>query len=108
MHGGGHAAYNGNEVWAFDINNSLWEKMYEPTPDSEYIFDPNYPGAIVTNGLPFRPMSRHTYDQIEFLQHKGGLFIFSGVTHEMSWVGVYPNQSSVPSDSSTYNLDTNE
>jgi hypothetical protein len=93
--GGGHDDYGGNEVWSFDTTTLKWTRMYEPDPESAYVlanYDPNEPGKLQASG---RPLSRHTYDNIEFIDHAGVMVTFNGYTVDSAHGGgeigmVYP------------------
>lgn len=58
--GGGHAAYNGNEIYAFDINTLQWSRLTDPTAspgnDHDALWDGN-------------PSSRHTYNGMAYIAH---------------------------------------
>jgi chitodextrinase len=78
--GGGHNDYGGNEVWAFDIDSQVLKRMYNPDPESAHTldnYDTNEPGKLQSSG---RPLSRHTYDNIEFVDHAGVMVTFGGYT----------------------------
>ena len=55
--GGGHAAYNGNEVYAFDVAAGHWSRLTEPSAT---------------------PPSVHSYDQLEYLPRQDALFAAGG------------------------------
>ena len=91
LFGGGHADYWGNEVWAWDIPTRAWRRLTEPTPRGRYAttrFDwDDKPGMFPNLGLP---VSRHTYDSVEFVDHLGLMFAagsstFSGNEREKLW-----------------------
>jgi hypothetical protein len=85
--GGGHCDYSGNEVWSFDIAGGTWTRLYAPDPDPPSLcpdgFDAKYPGAVFNPaGEPLadaRPLTRHTYDTVEWL----------GTSHELFVTGQY-------------------
>jgi hypothetical protein len=56
--GGGHAGYNGNEVYAFDLHDLKWHRLTDP--------DPVIPGTEYTD-LNRSPFAMHTYDGVEYL-----------------------------------------
>jgi hypothetical protein len=56
--GGGHAGYNGNEIYAFDLNDLKWHRLNDP--------DPVLPGTEYTD-LNVAPFAMHTYDGVEYL-----------------------------------------
>jgi hypothetical protein len=107
--GGGHCDYSGNEVWAYDTERNTWQQMYLPTPApsgtcNAFPFDPTYPGAIVSGGVPTRPQARHTYDQIEFMDAIGEAMVFSGPV----WGNNITDEAQkVPRDTWTYSFANN-
>ena len=85
--GGGHWDYWGNEIWAFDIPTLQWTRMYEPDPKPDTLtsgsFKAEYPGAVFypdTNEplSDARPLTRHTYDTVEYISAHG-VMISTGV-----------------------------
>lgn len=56
--GGGHAGYNGNEIYAFDLHDMKWHRLNDP--------DPVIPGTEYTD-LNKAPFAMHTYDGVEYL-----------------------------------------
>ena len=56
--GGGHAGYNGNEIYAFDLGDLKWRRLNDP--------DPVIPGTEYTD-LNKAPFAMHTYDGVEYL-----------------------------------------
>ncbi len=55
--GGGHAGYNGNEVYAFELADMKWHRLNDP--------DPVLPGTEYTD-LNKAPFAMHTYDGVEY------------------------------------------
>lgn len=55
LHGGGHAAYYGSEVYRFNLNTRLFERLTNPYPGP---FNWPYPTARYPDGSPCPP---HTY-----------------------------------------------
>jgi hypothetical protein len=103
LFGGGHWDYWGNEVVAFDIDTLTWKRMYEPVAEDGYAgnFDNNnFPGMLLDTR---RPMSRHTYDQMEFIDPPGVLFQFNGYT----WGDSGTPWCFMCDDSWAYDLSTN-
>jgi hypothetical protein len=89
MHGGGHAGYGGNEVYAFYVDTARWERLTAPSPLAQ---DPN-----VTEGTCLRPTdgpkpeSIHTYDAFEFTPLTGELVRWGTTlfpTSSVSWCPV--------------------
>lgn len=82
--GGGHWDYSGNEVWCFDIATLTWREMYTPDVVTTQSGDQGaynnydnvrYPGALFSVAgesiSDANPMSKHTYDQMEFVEGLG-------------------------------------
>jgi len=82
LFGGGHNDYWGNEVWAWEIPARAWKKLTEPTPRDEYASAPfdwdRSPGMFPHLKLP---VSRHTYDSVEFAEHAGVLYAAGSSTY---------------------------
>lgn len=72
--GGGHNDYFGNQLVAFDIATLQWQLVTPPTSVCLFSDPPDY---RFTNGLP---VSRHTYDHIDYIDHLGVFFSYSGAT----------------------------
>jgi hypothetical protein len=66
--GGGHADYGGNEVYAFDLRTMTWLQLTEPSP-------PPFGQDPLADG---NPVSRHTYDGVEYLAHRDALLGWGG------------------------------
>ena len=67
--GGGHAGYNGNEVYAFDLNDMKWRRLNDP--------DPVIPGTEYTD-LNKAPFAMHTYDGVEYLPPPADRYVVIG------------------------------
>lgn len=114
IQGGGHADYAGNEVWEWDYENrdAAFVKHYEPdftaihngayTPSEKYallapyVDNDNYPGAVMIDGQPVRPISRHTYASVCWMpwlnrMTVGGGSTYSGMTPVDYWTNVWLN-----------------
>ena len=111
INGGGHADYGGNEVWEWDYENRATDfvRHYPPdftdiygvgTPEQQYaalrefVDNVNWPGAVVIDGQPVRPISRHTYASLVWMPHLnkftvGGASLYSGMTPVDYWAGVW-------------------
>jgi hypothetical protein len=61
--GGGHSDYSGNEVYAFSLKTFAWTRLTEP---SAWGGDPRNPSNDVRHP-DGRPVSRHTYDYIDYI-----------------------------------------
>ncbi|MCG8461814.1 MAG: hypothetical protein MI919_36490 [Holophagales bacterium] len=72
--GGGHNDYFGNQLVAFEIATLQWQLLTSPTSVCLFSDPPDY---RFTNGLP---VSRHTYDHIDYVEHLGVFLAYSGAT----------------------------
>jgi hypothetical protein len=74
-HGGGHKGYYGNEVYAFDLDTLMWERLnqpWEPEPGARGWIGENAPlgpHGIWEEGeyAPGIPASSHTYGNVVYL-----------------------------------------
>lgn len=86
LFGGGHNDYWGNEVWAWDIDRRVWQKMYEPDRFIDMtreealkgVDNQRQPGVWLPSK---RPITRHTYGSICFLEHQGMMLAGGGSTY---------------------------
>ncbi len=60
--GGGHRAYAGNELYAFDIAARRWERLTEPSPIGGY--NTRRDKGVLADGAP---VARHTYNNLVYL-----------------------------------------
>jgi hypothetical protein len=67
--GGGHVDYSGNELYAFDLASLRWTRLTDPSSASGMNQDPLPDG---------QPVSRHTYDGLQFLTHANRFFAHGG------------------------------
>jgi hypothetical protein len=73
---GGGPSYWGNEIYAFDLRTGSWFRQTEPSEPAE--------GASITefynrDPLPDgQPVSRHSYDGVEFMTDLGVLWVHGG------------------------------
>lgn len=71
--GGGHNDYGGNEVYAFSIETLQWQRIWGPSPN---IPAPQGPcSATYSDG---NPVSRHTYDGLEYIPQLDALWMHGG------------------------------
>ena len=68
LFGGGHMDYGGNEVYAFDVKTFGWSRLTEPSK-GPYDKDPLDDG---------RPVSRHTYDGLTWIEHTATMMAWGG------------------------------
>ena len=85
--GGGHNDYGGNELYAFDINTLSWSRIWGPSPG---ISSPGPGGETYSDG---NPVSRHTYDGLEYLSnmdrfwmHGGSKYNITGSPSQATWL----------------------
>jgi hypothetical protein len=83
--GGGHWDGWHNDILAFDIATGTWQSMYATDSASDHNcgnVSSATPGMLLSSSLP---ASRHTYDQMEFIDHLGKLIMWSGPTYSGIW-----------------------
>ena len=68
--GGGHNAYGGNEIYAFDLRTLKWERLTDPT-----VFPNRSPATENDDGTP---ISRHTYSGLAYVSHTDEFFGMGG------------------------------
>jgi hypothetical protein len=66
--GGGHEDYQGNEVYAFDTDTLVWERLTDPS-------EPNLDKQVNSDGTP---NARHTYNGMAYIEHADKLFSSGG------------------------------
>jgi len=66
--GGGHNDYGGNEVYAFDLPTMTWLQLTNPS-------QPPFDQDPLEDG---NPVSRHTYDGVEYLLHRDSILAWGG------------------------------
>jgi hypothetical protein len=66
--GGGHNDYGGNELYAFDVPSLRWERLTDPSP-------PPFNQDPLRDG---KPVSRHTYDGLQYLTQANKFFAWGG------------------------------
>ena len=73
--GGGHADYNGNEVYEYDYLNNVWTRLTDPSPVDHWYRNPGtglYCKIVNTDVVPG---SVHSYDGMFFNKTTGTLFL---------------------------------
>ncbi|RMH37796.1 MAG: hypothetical protein D6690_01510 [Nitrospirae bacterium] len=87
--GGGHNDYGGNEVYVFDMNTLTWSRIWGPSPN---IPKPNSRTSCVETESDGNPVSRHTYDGLEYLpnvdkfwMHGGSKYCSGGSSSKWTW-----------------------
>lgn len=91
--GGGHTAYAGNEVYAFDLKALKWLRLTEPSRDvGGYERSGYYPDGA--------PRARHTYDYVEYLPPPIDRFCCFGAS------GMYPSGQGAIGNVDCLNPDT--
>jgi hypothetical protein len=83
--GGGHAGYNGNEVYAFDLNDLKWRRLNDP--------DPVIPGTEYTD-LNKAPFAMHTYDGLNYLPPPVDRYVVVGGWNTPRTYALNPDQPS--------------
>ncbi len=64
--GGGHHAYYGNEIYAFNLKDFTWERLTNPSPTVDAGTD-SKPGPRVDILADGNPNSRHTYYNLDYI-----------------------------------------
>ncbi|MGH8654872.1 MAG: hypothetical protein ACREYE_23130 [Gammaproteobacteria bacterium] len=103
---GGHRDGWRNDILAFDIASGKWKGMYIPDPESTYNcgnVNSKTPGMLAKTKMP---ASRHTYDQIDFIEHVGKMIVWSGVTYSGTWD--CNGEHIIPPDTWLYDYHTNK
>ncbi len=91
--GGGHTDYNGNEIYALDLNSLAFTRLNNPSTPVNSCTTANADGT---------PNARHTYGGLAYLPSADQLFAFNGSLACAAGSG--PN----PSDSWTYTFSTSQ
>ena len=74
--GGGHDDYWGNELYAFNLQSGAWSRLTEP---SLIPADTTADRFLNRDPLPDgQPVSRHTYDGLQYLPDRQALFAHGG------------------------------
>jgi len=76
LYGGGHAIYDGNEVYVFDGNTRQWSLAYYPS-DVE-LFDAATSEYVTVDGPLHSPVSSHTFDNSDYLPKLDRFMTFGG------------------------------
>ena len=102
LFGGGHYDYWGNDVWQIDLESLSYTRLYAPDFDgmnpayggtvesdttlnyAQTVVSGSYPGALVISSIPKRPISRHTYNSVCWIDSIGKMYAGGGST----WSGV--------------------
>lgn len=99
--GGGHQDSPADEPWEVDVETlAAWVQAYPsyfsqnpPLATAQAAVDNvNWPGAIVIGGLPAKPISRHTYKSVHWIDSIqraviGGASTYSGSGSDYLWLG---------------------
>lgn len=84
--GGGHAAYGGNEVYEFSLEDLRWRRVTDP---SRYMPDPRFADKKQSGNyvrtLDGSPISSHTYDGLQYLPGLGKMFMFGGSQYRQGY-----------------------
>ena len=84
LHGGGHADYYGNELYAFDVGTLTWKRLTDPTPNPTAGTDINSDGT---------PQARHTYNGTTYISHLDRFFVFAGSGSTIGASGFPPTEN---------------
>lgn len=83
LHGGGHAGYFGNEIYAFDMETLAWSRLTDPSPTT--------PGSDINEDGT--PQSRHTYNGTTYVAHLDSFFVFAGSGSTIGDSGFPPTEN---------------
>ena len=76
---GGHAAYNGNELYTYDLETLSWSRMYDPSPMT----------SNMSHGDPipaWGPQATHHYDGLIYMANGNGIAsVVDPATGERLW-----------------------
>ena len=90
LFGGGHNDSPCNAVWSINLDRrDAWNESYTPDfapnpplEEAQAVTDNvNWPGAIVRGGVPVRPISRHTYKSVHWINSMRRMIIGGGSTY---------------------------
>ena len=99
--GGGHLDYDGNELYAFDLDSLNWTQLTQKTPKEQRVKSVD----VYDDGLP---SSRHTYDGLQYIPtidrlfSSGGSIWGSGGCSGGTWLYDF---SAVPAESGWQNIE---
>jgi hypothetical protein len=81
VHGGGHADYQGNEVYGFDVGTRMWSRLSDPYPNPVW---PNASAWWPAHGAQVNgsPGVRHTYDLVEYHPQRNSFWSFGAQTSD--------------------------
>jgi len=102
LYGGGHANYDGNEVYVFDAQTRRWSLGLYPTDVKEW--DLTKAERITMDGPLRSPVSAHTYDNNGYLEVLDRFITFGGAAAHVG--GAYQIHGDGPSrNAGPYTLD---
>jgi hypothetical protein len=73
--GGGHAAYAGNEIYAFSVPQLKYSRLWGPSPIDAMRGDPKQGWEVYADG---NPGARHTYGGLAYAANADAFFSISG------------------------------
>lgn len=74
--GGGHNDYGGNEIYVFDVNTLKWSRIWGPSQIE--MIQAQKGGECVDTYADGNPVSRHTYNGLQYLPSLDKFWIHSG------------------------------
>ncbi|MEZ4270393.1 MAG: hypothetical protein R3C68_02805 [Myxococcota bacterium] len=75
-YGGGHQDYFGNEVYIFDIETRLWQRLSDPYDDG--VTNPTINACSSTGSYPDgSPCATHTYDGVDYHPASNSFVVFN-------------------------------
>jgi len=92
LHGGGHSAYPGNELYAFDLDDLQWKLIWGPSIHDDIPGGQSPPGTCYETYVTGQPASVHTYGGLVYMPSQdllfragGSLWCGGGNTTDDSW-----------------------
>lgn len=74
--GGGHNDYFGNEIYAFDLEQRLWNRVTNPYAASRDVLTARYVDGSFPDGSPLPP---HTYDYVDYHPASNSFVLLKGL-----------------------------
>jgi len=76
IYGGGHANYDGNEVYVFNGATRQWSLGFYPSDD--YVYNASTGERVTSDGPLHSPVAAHTYDNTAYLEILDRYITFGG------------------------------
>lgn len=103
MYGGGHANYDGNEVYVFDGTTRQWSLGFWPSEIA--IYNAATAERVTVDGPLNAPVSAHTYDNTAYLEKLDRYITFGGASaHSAGPYSIHEDGNTRPSGPYTLDL----